>query len=487
MTTVLTPSSLPTLADAPQPDRADTLRSDLAAMTLDGVSFSVMVGLGETYLAAFLLALGKSELAAGLVGTLPMLAGAVLQFVTPRAVARLGSCRRWVVWCATVQALSFLPLALAAWAGAIPTPVVFLIAAVYWGTGMATGPAWNAWVETLVPVHIRARYFARRTRAAQIGVFAGLVGAGVALQTGRSEGHVLTVFAAMFVGAMLARLFSAACLARQSEPHPPQRRHAPHGDGVRGTASAALALISRHFTGPNGRLLRYLLLMQIGVQIAGPYFTCYMLEHLHLSYGQYVGLLSMSFVSKIAVLPALGSFARRAGARRLLWLGAVGVVPLPALWLVSDSFWYLLAVQMIGGLAWAAHELAMLLLFFETIPRQERTGVLTVFNFANAAAMAAGTLVGAALLGALGEERGTYLLLFALSAAARTVPLAFLVRLPERVAAFAPIAMRILAVRPSSGSMERPVLPSIPELPHEPEAESQPRESDATGIRERRL
>jgi MFS family permease len=463
MTALLSPpaSPAPLLAEPPVPDRADTLRRDLAAMTVDGVSFSVMVGLGETYLAAFLLAMGKSELAAGLVGTIPMLAGAVLQFVTPRAVARLGSYRRWVVLCASLQAASFLPLAIAALAGAIPTWVAFAVAAVYWGTGMATGPAWNAWVETLVPAHIRARYFACRTRAAQAGVFVGLVGAGVALQAGRAHGYVLKVFAAMFLGALAARLISAACLARQSEPVPPPAA-SPPGNG-RGTFTASVAMIRRHFTGSNSRLMWYLLLMQVGVQIAGPYFTCYMLEHLKLSYGEYVGLLATSFVAKIVLLPALGSFARRSGARQLLWLGALGIVPLPALWLVSDDFWFLISVQLLSGLAWGAHELAMLLLFFETIPRHERTGVLTVFNFANAAAMAGGTLVGAALLGLLGEYRETYLLLFAVSAGVRMLPLAFLVRLPERVAAFAPIALRVLAVRPSSGSLDRPVLPSIPE------------------------
>ena len=441
-------------------------------MTTDGVAFSVMVGLGETYLAAFLLALGKSELAAGLVGTIPMLAGAVLQFVTPRAVARLGSYRRWVVWCATIQALAFLPLALAAWAGAIPTGVVFLIAAVYWGAGMATSPAWNSWVETLVPAHIRARYFARRTRAAQAGVFVGLAGAGIALQLSRPGGHVLTVFTAMFAGAMFARLISAWCLARQSEPLPPPPRIPANGSSFRETLSSARALITRHFTGSSSQLMQYLLLIHVGVQIAGPYFTCYMLEHLHLSYGEYVGLLAMSFVSKILVLPALGTFARRAGARRLLWLGAMGVVPLPALWLISDSFWFLLAVQAFGGVAWAAHELAILLLFFETIPRHERTGVLTVYNFAHAASMAAGALIGATLLGLLGVRRETYLLLFALSSAVRLVPLVFLVRLPERVKTFAPMALRVLAVRPSAGSIDRPVLSSIPDVAPNRETES---------------
>src|SRR5215831_21338755 len=77
--------------------RAETLRSDLRQMTADGVFFSVMVGLGEAYVPAFALALGQGATAAGLLATLPLLAGACFQLVTPVAVRWLRSYRRWVV------------------------------------------------------------------------------------------------------------------------------------------------------------------------------------------------------------------------------------------------------------------------------------------------------------------------------------------------------------------------------------------------------
>src|SRR5262245_65440759 len=94
----------------PTPSRQE--RRDLSAITADGVSFSVMVGLGETYIPAFVLASGLGEVAAGLIATLPPLAGAVFQLVTPFAVRQLGSYRRWVVACAALQGLALTPLAI---------------------------------------------------------------------------------------------------------------------------------------------------------------------------------------------------------------------------------------------------------------------------------------------------------------------------------------------------------------------------------------
>ena len=48
------------------------LRKDLRAICADGAAWSVMVGVGETYLPAFVLALMASQLASGLVATMSM-------------------------------------------------------------------------------------------------------------------------------------------------------------------------------------------------------------------------------------------------------------------------------------------------------------------------------------------------------------------------------------------------------------------------------
>src|SRR5262245_9479338 len=155
---------------------ASELRSNLFSGYVDGAFFSLMVGTGETYLAAFVLALSMGEVTAGLITSVPMLAGAVMQLVSPMMVRRLGSHRRWVIASAAVQAASFIPLIAAAIVGHIPTAAVFALAAIYWGSGMATGPAWNTWMNGVVPPRLRAHYFARRSRGAQVAVLLGVVG-----------------------------------------------------------------------------------------------------------------------------------------------------------------------------------------------------------------------------------------------------------------------------------------------------------------------
>lgn len=426
----------------------------------DGAAFSVMVGVGETYVPAFVLALGLGQVAAGLVATLPLLAGSVLQLATPWAVRRLGTYRRWVVSCATCQSISLFCMAAIALEPSISGWWVFLAATIYWAAGLATGPAWNTWVEHLVPRSVRAGFFAQRVRISQICTLLGLMLGGVLLRSGASSDSLRTMFAIAFSLAALARLLSANLLASQSETR-------PVWTSVDRTTRPRQGFLSR---GPGLRFVSYLWAVQVAVYLAGPYFTPFMLTKLKLSYTHYMLLLSSAFLGKIVALPWFGRVAKRAGASALLWFGGIAIVPVAAFWLVSDSFYYLLGMQFVAGMLWAAYELAVFLLFFETIPREERVAVLTWYNLGNSAAMVVGALLGALAMTLMGDSVRSYLTLFLGSSLARGLALVLLPGAPQRLRDVKPLALRTLAVRPSAGSIHGPILPSVDE-PGEEQAE----------------
>jgi MFS family permease len=426
-------------------------RQDLAASTGDAIGYSLMVGMGETYFAAFALALGTGQTFAGLLSTLPQFLGSLFQLITPSAVRRLGSYRRWVVLVVCLQAASLLLLPLAALAtGGTAGLLVFLAVTVYWGAGLSSAPAWNTWIEEVIPKRLRTNYFACRVRISQFCTMLGLILGGIALQIGKNHSWQLTAFGAIFLAAAACRFLSAAFLARQSEPsggNVPLRR-----------------VTFRQFfadrRGSGGRLVLYLLAVQVAVQISGPYFAPFMLKDLlsgdPLKYMNYLVLVAICFLAKVVALPLWGRVAHVAGARRLLWIGGIGIVPIAGLWLFADLLegykftltlplgyttlhWnltgelvYLAFVQAASGIAWAAYELAMALMFFEAIPRSQRTSMLSIYNFGNASALVAGSLIGAAVLQLLSESHFAYLVLFGLTTAARLATLLFLRSTPER-------------------------------------------------------
>jgi hypothetical protein len=336
--------------------------------------------------------------------------------------------------------------------------VLYLIAAVYWGAGLSTGPAWNTWVGTLIPRSIRASYFARRSRVAHFAVLCGLIGAGLSLQAGESLGRPLAAFAVLFAIAGMCRFISASLLLGQNEPEKPDDDH---------RVISWPQFIGRFQHGHDGRLFAYMLATQFAVQISGPYFTPFMLEKLRFSYATYLLLIATSYVARMLILPWLGEAVRRAGARRVLWFAGLGLVPLSAMWLVSTSLPWLLAVQAMAGIAWAAYELATFLLLFETVPEEERTSVLTLFNASHAMATVTGAACGGWLLHTLGTDHAAYLSIFALSGCVRLLTIALLARAARVLPAKdvpqprVPIPTRIVSVQPTLGSIERPILPAF--------------------------
>jgi MFS family permease len=427
--------------------RLPKLRRTLRLITAEGAAYSAMVGIGESYLAAFALALGMSNVVAGLVAVFPMLAGGLLQLATPAGVRRLGGYRAWTVTCAAAQALSFAPLIAAACTERAPPAAVFAASALYWAAGMAAGPSWNAWVGALLPRRIRSSYFGFRQSAMQAAVLLGLVSGGLWLQA--SDGRPLA-FAPLFAAALVTRALSAGILAAH-----PTVTASPLG--VRQSLRWAWS----------SELRGWMVLVAAchgAVNLAGPFFTPYMLAELRFSYGEFMVLTGTVFAAKTLSLPSLGRLASRVSPGRLSALSGLGIASLPFFWALADSFVALLALQVLSGVVWAAFELGAQLGFIAAATEHERVSLLSAFNLVNALAVTGAALLGGVVLGVLGGDRDAYITLFALSAVARlTVALALSYRVRNQSRTAIIPALRFLAVRPWGGGVMRPITSALPQ------------------------
>ena len=406
---------------------ARSLRADLRIIWVDGLAWALMVGMGELYIAAFAVALGLGETVSGLATTVPLLLGASVQLLTPRLLRIAGSQRRFVSICALLQAASFVPMIVCAVAGGMPAWALYGSATLYWAAGLSSNPPWSTWVAQLVPARIRIRYFARRHRMLHVFQVLGLFAGGWILQVFSAAEAPLLGFALVFGFATLSRVYSSVLLSRQGEIEPLPK--AARRVGLR-------EYVARFRHGADGRVLVYILSLQFAAYVSAPYFAPYMLETLKFGYLEYMALVASAVAAKFAATPLHGRFAERHGVKALLWLGAIGTLPTSAMWILSDDFRWLLFAQIWAGVAWSAWELATLLTFFEAIPHEERTSVLTCHNFANACAVAAGSLAGAALLQSLGGGATALMWLFGASSLLRVCTLALLRRVgpPPRAA-----------------------------------------------------
>ncbi len=401
--------------------RTRTLRQDIRRGIIDSACFSAMVGAGETYFGAFVLALGLGEVAAGLIATLPMLVGATLQMIAPWGVRRLGTPRRWVVLCASLQALCFAPLALLAVSNAIPRMIVFLIVGCYFGAGMATTAAWSTWMGALLPSRIRPRLFGWRSLIGQLALLLGGAVGGNLLEWGETREQPLVAFALLFLFAGLCRGASATLLYSQHDvaPRPEHQRTVSMSAWLRRLASA-----------PDGRLLLYLLTMQGAMQLSASFFPPYMLKQLEFSYREFMTCVLSVVLAKSLAYPVWGHVAHRVGTRTLLFIGSLGIVPVSGLWVVSTSFGYIVALQILTGVMFAAYELATTMVMIEGVIEEERTSVLTTYNLVSALVSVAGSLLGAAMLRWAGASVTVYMTVFVASSVARGLAVLLLRRVP---------------------------------------------------------
>ena len=390
-----------------------------------------MAGMAEVYLPAFGLALGMSPVLAGLLASVPLLAGGVLQLVAPRVIQRVRSLRGWVVVCMAAQALAFVPLVIVALTGRVATGVVFAAASLYWGAGMAGSAGWTPWTARVIPARIRNRFFGRRQGLMQAAMLAGLIGAGAALRAVSGTDHVLTVYAGMFGLAFVARGISAIAIYHQGagvDASPRRRmRLRDAAPKLRGT--------------PRGAILFYLVAALAAASIAGPFIAPYLLDHHGLSYLEFSTFSAVIVVVKIAAMPLVGRLLHRTSLRRVITLSAFAIAPIPLLWLVSDSFWWFLAIQMYSGIAWAGFELSMLMALFDADDDAERTTLQVMFSALQAIGAAGASVIGGVVLDSFGTDHRAYLAVFIVSSIARFAAVMLLVRRLPLLLARLPLTM----------------------------------------------
>ncbi len=453
------------MTDHANPGRS-RLRRDLRACIGDGIFFTIMLGLGEQFFPRFVLELGLGDAAAGLIVTLPLLLAAAAQLFVPALVRRMGEYRTWVVFCASWQAAMYAPLALLALVSPSlrpvldglklgtaavrdsgftsslaheivahgPTVVVFAIVASSIFGAMAGGPAWTAWVGVIIPARIRARFFGVRTFWIHVGLVGGLVAGGAMLDIGTRLGGpswgVSMTLAILFALAGIARAFSAWLLSRYSEPP-------GSTDGLRLVPPGEL--LRRFRTGDDGRVLLYITATAVATQIAFPFFNPYIINQLQVSSLGYGCLIAAFFVGKMAAPKFAGDLIHAWGTRRVMWIGAIGLVPAPLLWFVSDNFWYLIAAQFFNGAMLSVFELCAFVVQLEHIRSEERTSVLSQFALVQQVAATSGSLIGGSILRGVHDLSVAYGAIFVISAVARVLVLLLLAR-----------------VRPTRGPVEPP-------------------------------
>jgi len=284
-------------------DEAD-VKKGLKFLLLDGIFSQVMgVFTGGAFLIAFALLLGASNKVIGLLAAIGPLTQ-ILQIPAIYMVDRVRARKLLVVVSNAVGRLSWILVAAMVWflPQSSQLPVLLMALFVYFGLGSIAGCAFNSWMRDFVPEKVMGSYFARRMAiAVALGAALSIVaGAGIDLYK-KFMTPEIGAYSILFGLGAVAGLIGLTFLSRVPEP----KMTSEPGRGL-------LARLSPPFKDPNFRqLLAFLGSWNFAINLAGPFFTVYLLLRLNLSMTWVIGLSVLSQIFHVLFLRLWGNLADR--------------------------------------------------------------------------------------------------------------------------------------------------------------------------------
>jgi MFS family permease len=401
-------------------NRNDKIKKSLRYSIFDGSAYAAMLGLTQSYITPFALALKASTTEIGFLSSIPNLLMALGQLLTPDLSVRAGSRKGLILPVVLGHAIMFIPIMLIPFL--FPEPrIMWLIIFVTIGTvlGASANPAWGSMMADLVPANLRGSYFSYRGRIAGfITLVASLVAGGILQLLNK---RVFIGFAILFGAAALFRFISLYFLRKQYEPPMIKEK----------TDSPGLKQIFRQLGTSNlGKFTLYVALINFVTMISGPFFTVFMLRDLHFSYFYYMIIICTNAFSNMAFQTFWGHRADRAGNLMAIRVASILLPILPLNYVFSSNIVYLIFAEILSGFTWGGFFLASTNFVYDATDGATRTKQIAVFNTISGLAACAGALLGGFIAERLPDLLGYQLrTLFAISGSLRALLALIMLRL----------------------------------------------------------
>jgi MFS family permease len=338
----------------------------LRASVRESAFYSIMVGAGESYLPAFGILLMASAFQIGILTTLPPVIGAISQCLGVWALDSATHRRSLVSKSAFLHGLIWIPIALIPFLfgfGEFSGWILIVLVCGYhafFGFGV---PIWNSLMGDLVPEKIRGTFFGYRNKIAGLMTFVSLAAAGFFLDLTTRFDLLIYGYLIIFLLSGWFRILSSIWLNKYDDPEYIQ------------PANQIFSLWRFVRKAPRSNFAKFVFfvsLLSFAVNIAGPYFSVYMLRDLNFSYTQFMAITAMNIFAQFITIQRWGVFSDRFGNKKILTVSAFGVALCPLIWLFTDNFWIIFILHLYNGFVWAGFNLAAANFMFDAVTPPKR-------------------------------------------------------------------------------------------------------------------
>jgi MFS family permease len=260
-------------------------------------------------------------------------------------------------------------------------------------------PGWMSITGDIVPIEGRGRYFGSRNFVMAIaGILTTLFVGVLITQTGSLSGIQMALLIAFVFGA--ASTFS---FAHVSDP----KGNAP----IAATSSMSITSIWGDL-----RVQRTIMALfattaiwNFSLNIAGPFFTVYLVQDLNATAAM-VGLTSVaSSVASMLVQRRVGALTDRWGPRRVQLISMLLIPILPTCWMFITEAWQVIPINLLSGVLWGTYSLASFNYLLALFPDELRARYSALYQVVVTLALAGGAAVGSLVITQIGYQ-GVFLL-----------------------------------------------------------------------------
>jgi len=364
--------------------------SILNRFLLDGVLFSIMFGLGEVYVPAYALHLGFSGVFMSYIYSIPRFLSAFGQLLSCFFLNIFKSRRKIVSTLVLLQSITWIIMLLA---GAFNNNFwIFIISFMaYFLFGSISGPVWYSWIGSFTNENSRGRYFGYRNRIINFTLFVTLFLSSFLIQTlknktiygfdGETFAYVIffvVAFASRFYNFLILRGIKDVIVCDANE----EKYSFKDIIFPKGILSKQMKILTL-FSG----------LFMFSVFLGAPYLAEYMLKYLGFNYLEYIAFSIAAVFVKFSVSSALGKMGDEFGHARIFMIGALTISLFYFSWYFFEDFIILLIIDGFMTLGWAIWDLFSVTLLFEYSKPNNRTIIISWFNFASVLGAAIGAIV----------------------------------------------------------------------------------------------
>jgi MFS family permease len=299
----------------------------------DGVATSVMSTLtSSTFLTAFALALGASELVIGLMAMIQAMAN-IIQLPSTYLIEKVRVRRSITIVAAALSRSFWLVIALIPLLVPlhIALPLVLLAMVPNSLLGSIGGCSWNSWMHDLLPTNELGKFFSKRmllstASSIPLGLFAGffITWWEKAFPTMMLEGYSI-----LFIGGFVAGLIGVLCISSIPEPRMSSTGNIPKFS----------ALLKKPFEDSNFKnLILFMTSWSFAINLALPFLSVYMLTSLGMDTSSVMVFTVVGQISSLAFFKVWGKLSDRYSNKSVLRVSGPILIGCFLLWASTILF-----------------------------------------------------------------------------------------------------------------------------------------------------